>query len=75
MKTNDSDVPSLLDGCEDEMQIHLSSERRLDDVALLSEIQDPRSEIRPSRTAFQEKFQHESLLLNPCCVEPSLTSL
>ena len=43
VKTNDSDVPSLLDGCEDEMQIHLSSERRLDDVALLSEIRDPRS--------------------------------
>ena len=38
--TNDSDVPSLLDGWIeewDEMQIHLSSERRLDDVALLSE--------------------------------------
>ena len=35
--TNDSDVPSLLDGSKDEMQIHLSSERRLDDVALLSE--------------------------------------
>ena len=60
VQTNDSDVPpsSASMDREDEMQIHLSSERRLDDVALLSESRSFLSPIPLKKVNFEITGTH-----------------